>query len=261
MRGRHHPEGAREGGSGREGHRRSGVSHRSSGWHAQGAQGGGEHVVVADEHDQLDAASLVLGGAELRPERVVEVAVLEQRLGDTQEQGLALAPAGGGGAGPDPREVVVVKPGSTTQPGVVVELVVAAAHRSDAQDDQLGVDPREPPARHQPPGEVQPAPEQPPVASQRGEDPRRTGAGDPAGEPAEQPDRQPELASPARRDRGARSRVDPPGPADLRQDPVGAAVEHAHGQGVRRRERSAGRRGSAGCRGRCRPSTGCGVRP
>ena len=92
------------------------------------------------------------------------------------------------------------EPGPSPEQSVVVELVVAAAHRGHAQDDQLGVDAGELPARHQPAGEVQPAPEQPVVATQRGEDARRAGAGDPSGEPAEQPDRQPDLTQAAGRD-------------------------------------------------------------
>ena len=117
-----------------------------------------------------------------------------QFVGDLEKQSLAPAPALEGVEHLHPVELLLAQPGAASQAQVLGELVVAARQCRDPQDHQLGLPARQGAARHQLAGEVQPAPEQSPVATQGQEDRRRLGAGDPARDAREAADERPHLA-------------------------------------------------------------------
>ena len=70
---------------------------------------------------------------------------------------------------------------------VVLELVLVGPEVGDPQDDELGLPAGQRAARHQPSGEAQPPAEQLPLPTEREEDVRPRGAGDPARDPGEGP--------------------------------------------------------------------------
>ncbi len=167
-------------------------------------------------------------------------------------------------AGLDPGDLVRAQPGPAAEPTVLGQLVVGAAGGRDPEDHQLGLPAREPTAGHQPAGEVQPAPEQPPVAPEGAEHRRRLGAGDPPGDVRERRDDRSGLAPGAGGDprlAGRSSQVRSTGLVDGRQHPVRAPVEDPHREHVAGREVALQPGARAGCRPRCRPSTCCGARP
>src|SRR4051794_28489413 len=172
----------------------------SIGLDADGVEEGGEHLVVADEEEELDRAPLVEMGSQRAPRRVLEVAGGVQ-LVDRGEQGLlARRPSAGAGALDDAGHVVGGQPHAAPHRDVVLELVRAPAQVRHAQDHQLGVAARQLAARHEPAGEPQPAAEQAPVAAERQEDVRRGAAGHAAGDPREDPREDADVAPRARRD-------------------------------------------------------------
>ncbi len=144
-------------------------------------EGHRQHLVVADQHAELDQQDLVEVAAQLRPELGADLAPLVHLVGGAEQQRPALRPARRVGAGPHSRDLLFAEPDAPGHPLVLAPLVLAAGVVGDAQDDQLGLLARQLAAWHQRPGEPEPAPEEAAVAPQRGEDVRRLTAGaDPA---------------------------------------------------------------------------------
>ena len=145
----------------------------SSGWIAEAVDRHGEHLVVADEQAQLDELDVRAAARAARPRgrrRSCGRRAARRRRAAARPRARparrvrALGDAGhlGRAEARPPREVLVV-----------ALLVRARAVRRDAEDDQLGVAPRQPAARHERAGEPQPAPEEPPVTGEGREQVRR----------------------------------------------------------------------------------------
>ena len=155
---------------------------------------------MTHEHHQLDALPLVELGAQLGPGGVREVLLGVQLVGGPKQQPVATTPLGSLRPGGHPVDLLGGQPGPAAEPTVLGQLVVVACKRGHPEDHQLGLPAWQSTARHQRPGEQQPAPEQPSVPAEGEEDARRLGAGHPAGETREARHQQPGLPDVAGRD-------------------------------------------------------------
>ena len=134
---------------------------REVGLDAQRVQRHRQHLVVADEHAELDQLDLVeLGRAAApRARRRSRPSGAARRRGEQHR--LPRRPAGRLGAVADPSICSAPSPACAADPHVVAPLVLAAGVVGDAEDHQLGVLRGSLPPGHQRPGEPEPAPEQP----------------------------------------------------------------------------------------------------
>src|SRR4249919_3059692 len=172
-------------------------------------QGHRQHLVVADQHAELDQPHLVEPRGQQRPELVADPPVGVHLVVGAQEQRLALAPPRGVWPGAHALDLLGAQPGPLAEPLVVPPLVLGAGVVGDPQDHQLGLCPRQFAAGHQRPREPEPAPEEAMVAGQGGEDVRRPPTG-----------REPEHADDAGVDQ-------PDLPASARANPHACPLSHA----------------------------------
>jgi hypothetical protein len=127
-------------------------------------------VVLADDHADLDQLGPAVVDREGGPGGVVDAVVVVQLVGRPQQRGLGVGPAVGVGTLGDPGDLVVGQPGAAADRHVVVPLVVGPAVPGGAQDQQLALAPRQLAPEQQDAAERAPAPEQPRVVRDRGED-------------------------------------------------------------------------------------------
>ena len=169
--------------------------------HPQGVERGGQHGVVADQHDQLDAAR-----SSSSPRSSAHRA--SSRSWSAYSRSVARSSSRSRGSSPrrrvrrDPVDLRGGEARAAAQAAVLRQLVRRPGERGHPQDDQLGLAAGQPAAGHQGPGEEQPAPEQPPVSAQGEEHGRRLGAGGPAGQPGEALHQQAGVAGASGRDPG-----------------------------------------------------------
>jgi hypothetical protein len=125
----------------------------------QARDGRREHLVVADQHHQLDAFAVVEMLAKTAPRRVIEVLAIVHHVHGIKNGLLTITPTTGSGTDADSLDVSRGHTGSAADPDVVAELIRALAEMSDPQDRELGVPPRQHATRHHSASEAQPAAE------------------------------------------------------------------------------------------------------
>src|SRR5690606_36806771 len=90
---------------------------------AEGVQGEGDEVVLADEERHLDQLTLVVAGGERGPGLVADPGGVVQLVGGPQQGGVERVPAVGVGAEADPLDLLVGEAGGPAQLDVVGPLV------------------------------------------------------------------------------------------------------------------------------------------
>src|SRR5205807_6619023 len=138
--------------------------------HAEAVERERDHVVVADEHRDLDQLALVVALGEGRPRLVGDAGSFVELVGRAHQGRVERVPAVGLGTRADPGDLLVGDPDRLGDLAVLGPLVLGPAPPSRAQDQQLSVAGRELPAAEQLAGERQPPAKQPRVADQGRED-------------------------------------------------------------------------------------------
>src|SRR5437588_3235506 len=144
--------------------------------HAEAVQREGDHVIVTDEHRQLDKLSFVVALGEGGPRRIGDAPVLVELVGGREQHALEGVPTRGIGPGTHAVDLLV---GDAHRPGdqdVLAPFVGGPAVPPGAEDQQLTV-PRRQLAHQQLAAEREPLAEQPGMADEGVEDVRRR-AGD-----------------------------------------------------------------------------------
>ena len=99
-----------------------------------------DHVVLPDEHHDLDQLALVVARGELLPGRVADAAVVVELVGGAASSVASKASQpDAAGAGPDALDLLVAQPAARGDEDVLAPLVLGSAPPAGAQDQQLPV--------------------------------------------------------------------------------------------------------------------------
>src|SRR5205823_7386899 len=134
-----------------------------------------DEVVVAHEHGQLDELPLVVPRGQCGPRVVRDARVGVQLVGRAEEHAFELLPAVGVGPRLHAADLVVGDVGGPGDEDVLAPFVVRTAQPRGAQDGELALARRDPPAQ-QLPAEREPPAEEAGVAHEGAEDVRGEGA-------------------------------------------------------------------------------------